>query len=262
MTGADGFAYREHPPAPALRCVVACYWTLTTPPGWPPHRVLPDGCLDILVDVTRARAQVVGVMTTAIVSRDEGARDLLGVRFHPGEAPAFLGVFARETRDDDFLLADVWGAFGRAFEGRLAEAGDRAARLQLLDRLLLHHAAHARAADRRVRRAIERVRVTRGAVEVEPLAREVGLGARQLERAFDVHVGLAPKAFARVMRLQALVAELGRLSTSWARLAADVGFSDQAHLVREVRALCGVTPGELLRERGMSDSFNPERAAG
>jgi AraC-like DNA-binding protein len=42
---------------------------------------------------------------------------------------------------------------------------------------------------------------------------------------------------------------------SWASIAAMLGFSDQAHLVREVRALAGITPGALVRER-MSDLFN------
>lgn len=252
MVAADPLVYQEHPPAAALRRRVACYWTLTAGPRCPAHRVLPDGCLDILIDFTRPRAEVVGVMTTAIVAQGGRAVDVLGVRFHPGEAPAFLGLAGRETRDDTLLLADVWGPIGRAFEGRLAEVADHAARLRLVDELLLSHLHHARAPDHRVRRVVERVRAARGTVDVDTLAVEVGLSQRQLERAFDVHVGLGPKAFARVMRLQAVVAEMEKGPASWARLAADAGYSDQAHLVREVRALSGVTPGALRRERGLA----------
>ena len=35
---------------------------------------------------------------------------------------------------------------------------------------------------------------------------------------------------------------------SWSRLAAEAGYYDQAHLIREVRALAGTTPAELARE--------------
>jgi AraC-like DNA-binding protein len=36
---------------------------------------------------------------------------------------------------------------------------------------------------------------------------------------------------------------------SWAKVAADSGFYDQSHLIRECHALCGLTPGEILMER-------------
>ena len=91
------------------------------------------------------------------------------------------------------------------------------------------------------------------------LARDLGLGERQLERVFVERVGLGPKAFARVARLQAFLPHLdgagGR--TSWAALAVGLGYADQAHMVREIKRLAGVTPTELARARAMSDSFNP-----
>ncbi len=255
-------AYREHAPAPALRRVVACYWTLHAGPECAPHRVLPDGCLDILFDLRTPRAEIVGVMTKAIVADGNRALDLLGVRFLPGEAPSFLGVAGRETRDDNLALGDVWGALGREIESRVAEARTTRERLRLIDDLLLSRAMRRRAPDRRVRAAVDRVRAQRGAVDVDALARDVGLGERQLERAFDVHVGLGPKAFARVMRLQALVAEMSNVKSSFAALACAIGYADQAHLNRDVRALAGVTPVELWRERAMSDSYNAGVEAG
>jgi AraC-like DNA-binding protein len=250
--------YEEHAPAKALQRVVACYWTLTAVPGHTTHRVLPDGCLDILVDLSSGRAEVVGVMTKAIVSAQRRGLDLLGVRFQPGEAPSFFGLVGRDTRDIQLALPDVWGPFGRAFEGRITEARSTGDRRRLLDEVLLSRMVRRRAPDRRIRAAVDLVSARAGAIDVSRLATHVGLGERQLERAFDHHVGLGPKAFARVMRLQALVSSMQRAPRSFAALAADHGFSDQAHLVREVRALSGVTPGELFRERGaMSDSFNP-----
>src|SRR6185312_13655953 len=91
--------YREQrSPSAALAPYVEAFWTIDAPMGAPPHRVLPDGCMDLLFDASGAR--VVGAMTRAVVvpPLDRGAL-LFGVRFHPGEAAPLLGLAAREVRD-------------------------------------------------------------------------------------------------------------------------------------------------------------------
>ena len=259
--------YREHRPAPALRSAVACYWTLRgrAAEGDPGHRVLPDGALDLLFDVEAGEAQVIGVMTRAIVSAASGAVDLVGVRFHPGEAASFLGVAARDTRDRALGLREVCGVWGRELAQRIADAhdddDDGSARVAILDRALLAR-GRKQAPDRRVRAAI--ATVSAGARDLVDVARASELSARQLERVFDDHVGIGPKVFARVLRVQAVVAaaDAARAEIAWADLAAAHGFADQAHLIREVRALAGVTPTALVRERktgvlGVSEISNP-----
>lgn len=50
--------YREHPPAPLLAPWVRCLWTsfrAEAPRRTSFHRVLPDGCMDLLFDFTGAR---------------------------------------------------------------------------------------------------------------------------------------------------------------------------------------------------------------
>jgi methylphosphotriester-DNA--protein-cysteine methyltransferase len=99
------------------------------------------------------------------------------------------------------------------------------------------------------------------------LARDLGVGERQLERAFVERVGVGPKALVRVARLQALLPRIdtAQAPVPWATLALDLGYADQAHMVREVKRLAGVTPTALGRSRAaartMSDSFNPAAAA-
>ncbi|HEY4223835.1 MAG TPA: helix-turn-helix domain-containing protein, partial [Myxococcota bacterium] len=131
------------------------------------------------------------------------------------------------------------------------------------DRALLQRVR--RPADRRVRAAVALLRS--GQARIADVAARVNVGDRQLERLFREHVGVAPKAYARVMRVQSLVRALDDVSCvapSWADLAVAHGFADQAHLIRDVRALAGVTPTALLRERtgsgidAMSEMFNPK----
>ncbi len=267
--------YREHRPAPGLRAFVACYWSLRGVAGAESsHRVLPDGCVDLLFDLSghghedAPHARVIGVMSTAIVAEPvaaEGKIDLLGVRFRSGEAAAFLSVAARDIRDRALGLREVCGHWGRELAERLHEI-DMNSRIALLDEALLGRPRR-HAPDRRLRAAIDAI--DRGETNTAALATRVGLGNRQLLRLFDEHVGLGPKALARVRRVQSLVVTLDVLDPvqppRWAELAVVHGFADQSHLIRDVRALTGATPTELWTERrrgllGASESSNPPAA--
>jgi AraC-like DNA-binding protein len=234
--------YVEYAPHPALRARVACYWAVAVDRACE-HRVLPDGCSDLVF--AAGDATIIGTMTRALaVAHAAGAR-VFGVRFRPGEGFAIVGVAAATMRDRAEPLDAAWGRAGAELGERVAAARDDAARVALLDDVLL--AARARPADARVRRAVARI-VAAPDVRVAQLARELGLGERQLERAFDERVGIGPKALACVVRLQdiARARTIGR--ASWADAAATHGFADQAHLAREVRRLTGVTPTELAVE--------------
>ena len=94
-------------------------------------------------------------------------------------------------------------------------------------------------------RALER---TDGAARVGALAEKTGRSRKQLLMGFRTHVGLGPKTVARIMRFNRVVAALRRApQPSLARLAADCGYFDQAHLNRDFREFAGTTPVEFAR---------------
>jgi transcriptional regulator GlxA family with amidase domain len=69
---------------------------------------------------------------------------------------------------------------------------------------------------------------------------------KHLGSLFRAHVGLTPKAYARVFRFRRsvdLVQKGARLD--WARVAMACGYYDQAHFNREFREFAGMTPGEF-----------------
>ena len=87
-------------------------------------------------------------------------------------------------------------------------------------------------------------------IPVGAVARDLGLLPRTLRRRFTRQVGLTPKRFARVLRMQRLVRGLdGQSEVDWAAAAARHGYADQSHLADEFRELAGVTPVEYLRSR-------------
>ncbi len=77
------------------------------------------------------------------------------------------------------------------------------------------------------------------------------MNRRSLERLFRLEVGISPKLYARIGRVQGVLGELdgGRPVTSWSDVAIAHGFSDQSHMIRDFRAIVGTTPERFLSEQ-------------
>ncbi|MFJ9812726.1 DUF6597 domain-containing transcriptional factor [Streptomyces sp. NPDC101158] len=98
---------------------------------------------------------------------------------------------------------------------------------------------------------VDLVRTDRGMRRVSDLARSAGLSSRSLQRLFAAHVGVGPKWVILRYRIHEALerAEAGSATAppDWARLAAELGYSDQAHLVRDFTATVGVPPTTYAR---------------
>jgi AraC-like DNA-binding protein len=85
----------------------------------------------------------------------------------------------------------------------------------------------------------------------------VGMSTKRLIASFRAEVGLSPKAYARIRRLQAALRLLSSGSAGGVRIAADVGYFDQAHFVREFRSFAGMTPSQYTEQRILLPSHVP-----
>lgn len=246
--------YAELPPDPRLAPWVECYWSIRALDArGAPNRVLPDGCADVILGVEGSpRPLVVGAMRSAAVYAMAGRVDLFGVRFRPGGALPFLGTPLMELTDRRIPLDDIWGAAAaRVADGHAVRSlAGRAAHLDglLVERLRRHEAGRRRDDDLAVR-AVALMRRARGSAGVGAVAAALGVGERRLERAFARGVGMSPRTFARVMRFRRVIRALGRGQPRWSALAFEAGYADQAHLIREFRALAGLTPARYVAER-------------
>ncbi|GAB2796946.1 helix-turn-helix transcriptional regulator [Streptomyces chlorus] len=220
----------------ASRLPDAVVWT-NTPTGTGAGRVLPDGCMDLLWH--DGRLLVAGPDTHAHLTEGSASSPWAGIRFHPGTAPALLGVPAHELRDRRPDLTDLWPAAEvRRATARVNAAADPA---RGLEDLALRRAAEAATPPdpvlRRVVAALDAGRPVAGTAD------ELGLSARQLHRRSLTAFGYGPKTLARILRLHRALARKG---TPYAETATRTGYADQAHLTREVRDLTGLPLGELL----------------
>ena len=105
------------------------------------------------------------------------------------------------------------------------------------------------------RPAVRLLLEARGAARIADVARSLGWSRRRIERVFSRELGIRPKLFARIVRLNAVLAGLDAAERASAvDMALDAGYFDQAHLLRDFRVLAGRTPrqgrerdGELAR---------------
>lgn len=212
--------YREWP---VDRPGIACLWSRTIA-GAGTQRIVPDGCADVIWHQETGRLFVAGPDTEAQVGAAEPGT-MVGLRFEPGAIA--LGVPADELRDGRIDL-DALRPDGRELAERLAEADDP--RQVLLD-----------AFPAQVDPVIDQVRKLAGRTgSVRAIADTVGLGERQLRRRSLAAFGYGPKVLHRVLRFDRAVRR-ARAGMPFAEVAYREGYTDQAHLAREVKALAGTT---------------------
>ncbi len=250
--------YFEFDPAPLISTHIASYWGMTVASHVPanhPHELIPDGCVVVACrsDAQGApRASLVGPRAEPLtVSVNPGDR-FWGVRFWPDSASALLHADPRTLRGKLVapLLEPPWLA---GLTRALVACDDESSAARVADEHLAAPVAAARPLDPIVRAAVVALVVTRGEIEIEELARDVGVSRRQLERRFGAAVGLTPKQFARIRRLRSALAHLLHPAPrTWSEVAADVGYADHAHLTRDFTLLVGLTPSEIAeRVRGI-----------
>jgi AraC-like DNA-binding protein len=191
---------------------------------------------------TGAGLVVAGPATRAVVPEVAADEPKLGVRFRVGAAGAALGLPAGEVLDRHVPLGDVW-VRGEELVERVSGALGARGRLGALVEAVAARVAHAPPPDPLARGAA--LELLRPRTRIGPLGERLGASERQLRRRFLGSVGYSPGTLARVLRLQRFLF-LARCGGGLARLAAEAGYADQAHLTRECARLTGLTPAALL----------------
>ena len=219
--------YRELAPPPGWGHAVACCWEQRVGAARV-QRVLPDGHADLLI-YESGLIEVVGLYDEVALPVVPAGTYLRGVRFRPAAVGAAFRTAASSLRNRSVPADDVLGS--RRARG-LAD----------------HHGIDVWI------RSIEPP--TRGFAAVDLLATrpldtvagELGVTSRHLRRIVLAEVGLAPKVYQQVVRLQRFV-QAADAGVPLAAAAAAAGYADQPHLTRDVRRFSGLTPASLIEER-------------
>jgi AraC-like DNA-binding protein len=237
-------AYREFAPSSDVYSLVACRWMRHAADDESSDSilVLPDGCVDLLW--REGELMLAGLDRTARPSPVSPGERILGLRLRPGVAGAVLGMPASEVLDVHVRLEELLGPSARDLAERLGETEGDDEAFELLEETIGSRIEGG--PDHLVLAATRRLGFPGS--RVDRLAESLGISERQLRRRFNQSVGYGPKTLDRVLRFRRLVAQSGALAageSDLARVAADLGYADQAHMTRDCLRLSGLTPVQL-----------------
>ena len=227
------------PPAD-LAALVEHLWIQDRAHPMPTWRVVADAAPHLIATVSetdggrRAAIALVGARSSA-ADIDVSRRVLtVGLRLKPGALPALVKLPARELTNRSVPVAAVFDASLLRDVQIGADAPSRLIACELSD--FVRRAARGRVPSRALPETADR------STRVADLSARLHSPSRTLHEIALRDVGLAPKRMLRIFRLHAALAAARATGGTWADIALRTGFADQAHLIREMRALLGETP--------------------
>jgi AraC-like DNA-binding protein len=254
--------YNRYTPSYPLCDVVEYLWCMTDGPTHSAERILPGGTTELVFNLQDNGIQVcdplgrnsdvrlVGPVVSGPYSRafDIDAsrhRAMLGVHFKPGGARALLGIPLRELVDTHVELAQLWTTGVDTLRARVCEARSDAERFRSVEAELTARLSPDRVPRAPLATAVAALATGMSQPPIGTLAERTGLSHRAFIRQFTTEVGMTPKSFARVRRFHVAVTRIKPDRTqTWSEFAADCGYADQAHMIREFRSFAGMTPAQ------------------
>src|SRR6185437_3903002 len=182
----------------------------------------------------------------SVMNYKSGSSTTTHVIFKPHALKTLLGINAS-------ALTNGWTDLHEFSAGNLAsqllEAQNAQERLMLLTRFLVAQSQNEKPRDPLIEASLHFIHQHMGAVHVKDVLDFVYLSERQFERRFIQTVGLSPHVYIRVKRFNAAIRLIK--NRQFARLtdvASALNFSDQSHLIRDIKTFSGMTPKHLAQQ--------------
>jgi AraC-like DNA-binding protein len=239
-----------------------------------PHRRL--GAEEPRNWVNHDGAWIVGLHDSHRLCEAIGERDFMIVRFTPLGAHHFLRAPMQQIEGQAVELSALDPKLADLVMSRVGAAANWDDRFAAMEALIAERVAQAAATPSGLAWAWRRLEAADGRVPLGALAAEVECSHRALIAQFRTQIGVAPKAAGRLLRFNRAIRSLNELSRNrggepagkpyiesrapddlsapavdWVDMAADCGYFDQSHFIKEFRQFAGATPTEFLR--GMAD---------
>jgi AraC-like DNA-binding protein len=281
----DGFS-RSIRPSAAVADLVEAIWdwdipdgdaaaafTIKVPPSTAPYFVVQyrtlTQCRWQLGDASYDHRNYGHVLTQTqsgtFAIRPCGPLGVITVRLKPEAASRLARASMHELTNVKIGLRNVFRDFDIALlEERVMEAGSSRERIACVENFLLRNLGRDRG-DPVLTQASTCLRRNPG-LRIRKLASLLGISERHLSRSFCATYGTNPKQYARLARIEKVVAAR-KSGLGWSEVAYACGFADQAHLIHDFGTIVGGTPVEFFSTLsnfhrpelapGMADSYNP-----
>ena len=259
------YNFQEYSPDSRLTPWIRKYWTATEfMNGKVAPQVFPgDSYSDLVFAIDKAKGIVTtyihGMVTKATeIDRSSESMMMFGIGFKPAAITTFTRISASEFTNREVELTLLQTLFNRSYYETLPELQSIETMIAYTDYYLTKLLPRLHVPDKQMTHAVHLLQLSKGQMSIADLAAEVCLGSRQLERKFNVNIGVTPKVLARELRFNyAQKYLIGNPHKSLLEIAETCGYYDYTHFTDEFKALSGDTPA-FFRER--KSAFYTHRA--
>lgn len=265
--------------APPLAGVVEVMFSLQE--YAPPHRIeriVPNGRMNLVIELdgrdryiydnndgsviqTCSSAWISGIHSNYLSVGDTTVESRLAVvQLAPGRSLPLLQKSLDRFVDRVTPAADVFGSEIHELRGELLALESAEAINEALDRWLVSRYDAGRESPEIIRSVLSRLTADPGNVTFTDLVEHDGsVSYRRFLELFKEHVGPTPKLLQRILRFSQVFERIhGEASLDWAQLSLDLGYSDQAHFIRDFRAFSGYRPQSFLDQGHERLNFFPD----
>ncbi|QYR19679.1 helix-turn-helix transcriptional regulator [Paenibacillus sp. sptzw28] len=250
-----GYRYREYAPCESLAAHVACYWTLDFDAnnGNQMHRIIPDGCVDIIVDLRSPScwkaAFVEGLMTQFEVLSLSQAQSLFGIRFFSESARSILQYPVSAFMGQHVFLEDIWGAGALLMVEEILSADTVSEIIEIIEHKLKHLLSVYEAQSNSLLHAgIKYMYTFKGSISTTDLAEKLSFSERHIRKTFTRELGLSPKEMLGIIRFQSMLQEIySGTHLSFSDIAVKYGYYDQPHFIKSFKRYYGILPKQLSK---------------
>lgn len=250
----DAPAYREFAPRESLAAFVHCVWTFSAPADATPQPIAPDGRCELILQrgapyrevesgLVQPAVLFAGQVTQPLTLVATGAVDVVGVRFRPEAARAFLGRAAEKATDLRLDLVALHGEAATELEARVRAAPDAQRAAELAEDYVEQRVQGA-SIDPVVRDAVAALLAGGDALAPSDLSE------RQFQRRFKAEVGVSARELQSVLRFRRVFDEIERPGPAgWVEAALAAGYFDQPQMARDFRRYLGVSSRQWVQQR-------------
>ncbi len=255
MSNASMF-YREIAASPEISHLVLSFWEFLTQVENPEpivHEVFPDGCISLFYYRNKtADAYMLFISGLSLETRKTqifAGDTYWGIRFSPAACAKILRSNPSEIQSQSLNESKDFSHITDGLLEKLSVCRNFEEAIKIYETQIKTLELNSDDVDEKIAEAVRIIEVNRGEVRISEIAEAISLSVRQLERRFRTSAGLSPKQFARARRIRATAVSLvEECEMNWASRAAEMGFTDQAHLTHEFSMLTGRSPNSFAEK--------------
>lgn len=255
------------PPSEKLNPFIKFYWYMESEScsEWDSrYRIIPNGCPCLMVhygdrliefkgnNVPEQQPPVVlsGQTTKYYDVGQKGITGFISILFKPHALKLFFDQPAGITTDNSLDLSLLANSESDSIYEKIGTSRNIQERISIIEEYLMKRIIEKHLYNfRRIGICIDKVTSSRACVQVAELADIACFSSRQFDRVFIDFVGIRPKEFLRIVRLQNVIHKAYyNKNESLSSLAYSCGYYDQAHMNHEFLEFTGMNPLQGLRD--------------